>query len=101
LQTHRFRNERGTRTGHHLFVVSKHRLGYDIMKGIMAKESTTPEQGAPSLTYNVADVRFPTLFELARPLDDLESMLLVEKEAILNLENAGRVTCEPPASERQ
>lgn len=46
------------------------------MKNIMAKESTTIEQGVPDFEYNPADKRFPTLFELARPLDELEGLLL-------------------------
>lgn len=71
----RFRNARGTRTSHHLIFVSKSFLGYDIMKGIMAKESTNHDQGVPSFEYNPADSRFPLLFELSRPLDDLEGML--------------------------
>lgn len=37
----RFRNSAGTRTSHHLVFVSKHPLGYKIMKEVMAKESST------------------------------------------------------------
>ncbi|NLX23808.1 MAG: three-Cys-motif partner protein TcmP [Phycisphaerae bacterium] len=66
------------RTSHHLIFVTKHFLGYDIMKKIMAKESSKAEQGVASFEYNPADARFPTLFELNRPLDDLEGMLLQE-----------------------
>jgi len=71
-----FRNEKGTRTKHHLIFVSKHPLGYKIMKGVMATESTSIEQGVPSFVYSPASKRQPLLFELARPLDDLEDMLL-------------------------
>lgn len=71
----RFRNDVGNRTSHHLFFVSKHFRGYEIMKGIMAKESSTAEQGVASFEYNPADVRCPLLFELGRPLDDLEGLL--------------------------
>ncbi len=73
-----FKNDAGTRTSHHLIFVSKHPLGYSIMKGIMAKESSLHEQGVPSFHYSPADKRFPRLFELNRPLDDLEEMLLTE-----------------------
>ena len=46
------------------------------MKEIMAKESSLHEQGVPRFHYSPADRRFPLLFELNRPLDDLEEMLL-------------------------
>ena len=73
-----FKNETGKRTKHHLIFVSKHPLGYDIMKEIMAKESTSHEQGVPSFDYNPATKKQPVLFGYARPLDDLEGMLLTE-----------------------
>jgi three-Cys-motif partner protein len=72
----RFRNERGTRTTHHLFFVTKHFRGYSIMKDIMAGCSSASEQGVATFEYNPADERQPALFELIRPLDDLEEMLL-------------------------
>lgn len=71
-----FKNNAGNRTSHHLIFVSKHPLGYSLMKEIMATESSTHEQGVPSFYYSPADKRFPWLFELNRPLDDLEGMLL-------------------------
>jgi three-Cys-motif partner protein len=71
-----FKNDAGTRTSHHLIFVSKHPLGYGIMKEIMAGESSLHEQGVPSFQYSPADQRFPLLFELNRPLDDLEDLLL-------------------------
>jgi len=72
----RFRSANGTRTSHHLIFVSKSFLGYHIMKGIMARESSLKEQGVATFEYNPADARFPMLFELNRPLDELEGMLL-------------------------
>ena len=72
----RFKNDRGNRTSHHLVFVSKNVKGYEIMKGIMAKESSSTEQGVPSFEYNPATRNQPLLFELWRPLDDLEGMLL-------------------------
>jgi three-Cys-motif partner protein len=72
----RFLDKNGARTSHHLIFVSKHHRGYVIMKQIMAKESSRIEQGVGSLEYSPADERFPTLFELNRPLDSLESHLL-------------------------
>lgn len=72
----RFRTDEGTRTSHHLIFVSKHPLGYGIMKDIMARESSKETQGVPSFEYNPADERQQLLFELSRPLDDLGGMLL-------------------------
>ena len=71
-----FKNEHGSRTSHHLIFVTKNFRGYDIMKDIMARQSSTTDQGVPSFTYNPADQRFPLLFQLASPLDELENMLL-------------------------
>lgn len=42
-----FKTDTGTRTSHHLIFVSKNVLGYSIMKDIMAKESSSTEQGVP------------------------------------------------------
>ena len=74
----RFRDARGTRTSHHLIFVSKHQLGYKIMKDVMARESSAENQGVPTFCYNPADARFPVLFELDRPLDDLADRLLTD-----------------------
>lgn len=71
-----FKSSSGKRTSHKLVFVSKHFKGYEIMKGIMAKESSTHDQGVPSLTYSPADAATPLLFSLARPLDALEGDLL-------------------------
>ena len=71
----RFRNEKGTRTTHHLIFVTKHFRGYDIMKGVMAGYSSVSDQGVPRLEYSPADARTPLLFNFNRPLDDLEDML--------------------------
>ncbi len=72
----RFRNAEGTRTSHHLIFVSKHPLGYKIMKEVMAKESSSRAQGVPSFEYSPATKRQPLLFDLARPLEDLASLLM-------------------------
>jgi len=73
-----FKTNSGTRTSHHLIFVSKHVRGYSIMKDIMARESSSRNQGVASFQYSPADIRCPLLFELLRPLDDLEGMLLNE-----------------------
>lgn len=118
-----FRNDKGTRTSHHLVFVSKHQLGYQIMKDIMAKESTSSEQGVPSFTFNQADKQYAILFELARPLDELSDLLLEDfqgqtltvndifeqhnvgrryikknyKDALIELEAKGLVSVNPQA----
>jgi three-Cys-motif partner protein len=75
-----FKDERGARTSHHLIFVSKHFLGYEIMKEIMARESSRAEQGVPSFEYNPFDAKRTSrqglLFQLSRPLEDLADMLL-------------------------
>jgi three-Cys-motif partner protein len=71
-----FRNSNGTRTSHKLVFVSKSFKGYAIMKDIMAKESSTEDQGVPSLAYSPADWSMPLLFSLQQPLDQLRASLL-------------------------
>jgi three-Cys-motif partner protein len=122
-----FKTDTGTRTSHHLIFVSKNVRGYSIMKEIMAKESSSTEQGVPLFEYNSATQYQPLLFELSRPLDDLENMLLHEfagqtltmeeiynrhnvgkryisknyKEALRKLEQQGKIIADPPASKRR
>ena len=74
----RFKDNRGSRTSHHLIFVSKSIKGYEIMKEIMAKESSDTRQGVATFEYNPVDTQQPFLFELSRPLDDLGDMLLQE-----------------------
>ncbi len=121
-----FKNEKGTRTSHHLIFVSKHPLGYEIMKDVMAKESSSYEQGVPTFEYNPAPTDQPLLFELARPLDDLEDMLLElfagktasmleifdkhnyghryikknYKDILTKMEQVGKITGDPPYTQR-
>lgn len=123
----RFRNAAGSRTSHHLIFVSKHHLGYDIMKEVMAKESSKHEQGVPSFEYNPASKKYRLLFELVRPLDDLEEMLLTEyagremtmkdvfadhnygrryikknyKDVLLKMEIDGKIETDRPYTSRQ
>ncbi|MGB3419080.1 MAG: three-Cys-motif partner protein TcmP [Dolichospermum sp.] len=124
----RFKHENGNRTSHHLIFVSKHFKGYEIMKrDVMAKESSEQNQGVPSFEYNPATIRQPLLFEISRPLDDLEQMLMDEfagqtitmqeiymqhnvgrsyisknyKTALINLESQGKITAEPPVNKRK
>lgn len=73
----RFRNDKGRLT-HHLVFVSKNFKGYHVMKGIMASASSTADQGVASFDYSPADESMPLLFELTRPLAELEGMLKKE-----------------------
>lgn len=72
-----FKNDHGTRTTHHLILVTKDFKGYDVMKDVMAKSSSSSSQGVPSFIFSPADSSSQQLlFDLNRPLDDLEGMLL-------------------------
>jgi three-Cys-motif partner protein len=121
-----FRNETGTRTTHHLIFASKDFKGYDIMKEIMAQESSEQTQGVASFEYSPASEKYPLLFELSRPLDDLENMLLKSfigkrlttkqiyqrhsvgrpyikrnyKQILVKMETAGKIAADPPADKR-
>jgi three-Cys-motif partner protein len=116
----RFRNSAGTRTTHHLVFVTKHQLGYERMKDIMAAESSHAEQGVPSFEYSPILAGTTRLFENA--LDALEDDLVTRfasetismidiyhahnpgtpyigrnyKAALGNLEKANRVTTNKP-----
>ena len=122
-----FRNDEGTRTSHHLIFVSKSVRGYTIMKDIMWKESSAHNQGVATFQYSPADGRFPVLFELQRPLDDLEGLLLHDfagktlrmrevferhhvgrpfvssnyKEILKRMEAKRLIRCSPSAAERR
>jgi len=52
-----FKRENGDRTSHHLIFVSKNVRGYEIMKEIMAQQSSSTEQGVPTFAYS--PIRFP------------------------------------------
>jgi hypothetical protein len=123
----RFKHERGERTSHHLFFVSKHIKGYEIMKDIMAKESSEQNQGVPSFEYNPATSKQPLLFDLYRPLDELEEMILEKfagqtitmheiysqhhvgkryisknyKDVLNSLELQNKITADPPRNKRR
>jgi len=75
-----FKDENGARTTHCLIFVTKHRLGYNIMKGIMGKASSYHPQEVPSFEYNPTAAKRAEyqLFELETPLDDLKEMLICD-----------------------
>ncbi len=73
-----FRNSNGTRTSHHLMFVSKNFKGYEVMKEVMATESSIAVEGVASFEYNAASRRQPLLFNLSRPLEELGQLLQQE-----------------------
>ncbi len=70
-----FKNNSGTRTSHKLIFVSKSFKGYEIMKEIMAKESSSEDEGVPSFTYCPAEASMPLLFSLTQPIAHLRRSL--------------------------
>ena len=75
----RFKNAEGNRTSHHLIFVSKNFKGYDEMKKIMYKESTSHTEGVASFEYNPRDLlstKQSLLFQLSTPLSELREDLL-------------------------
>jgi three-Cys-motif partner protein len=119
----RFRSERGKRISHHLVFISKNQMGYQIMKDIMASVSTSECQGVPSFEYSPFK---ETQLKLAMPLDELKTKLLDHfagkcltvyeifnkhnintnyilrnyKEALIHLEDNGKISAEPPFGKR-
>jgi three-Cys-motif partner protein len=122
----RFRNLDGTRTTHHLFFISKHFRGYEIMREVMYKHSHK-DGSVAKFEYNPADARWPSLFEFVRPLGDLEDMLLADcagmttrfpplferhskgkgyvlknyRDVLCRMEREGKIRMEPPFNERR
>lgn len=122
----KFKSSTGARTSHSIVFVSKHFKGYEIMKDIMAKESSIVDQGVPSFTYSPAETLTPLLFSLARPyeslLDDLcekyagQSISMLDiytehsidtpyikrnyKDALMELEASGTITATPSKRRR-
>ncbi len=70
-----FKSASGARTSHMLIFVTKHFRGYSIMKDIMARESSTEDEGVPSFCYSPADESTPWLFSLNQPLGALKQNL--------------------------
>jgi len=120
-----FKNLGANRTSHYIIFVTKHVRGYEIMKEIMAKESSWAEQGVPSFEHN------PSINDsqpsLLCPLDILKDQLLKKfaahtmirkevyeqhhigtryikenyKTALLQLENEGNIITNPPVHQRR
>jgi len=119
-----FKHVSANRTSHYIIFVSKHVRGYEIMKEIMAKESSYAEQGVPSFEYNPnADSQSSLLC----PLDTLKDRLLKKfarrtmtrkevyeqhhigtryikdnyKSVLLELEKKGKIITNPTAIQRR
>lgn len=114
------------RPSHHLIFISKHPLGYERMKEIMAKRSTSYEQGVASYAYNPATKDQPFLFSFTKRFDQLVHDLLIAfdgralsveqvfkehnlntpyilsnyKAALLELESKGMVQVDRPPTRR-
>jgi three-Cys-motif partner protein len=71
----RFRSDKDNRTTHHLIFTTKHFRGFEIMRGIIGKESSEENQGVPSFEHSRQAEQSQRLIELT-PLDDLADMLL-------------------------
>jgi three-Cys-motif partner protein len=122
-----FKSEKGTRTKHHLVFASKNFKGYEIMKDIMAKESSEQDQGVASFEYSSVSNRYQTQFEFLRPLSDLEEMLSTHfagqrltmyqiyerhnvgrpylktnyKKVLIKMEASNKIMVNPPADRRR
>jgi len=122
-----FKNQTGRRTKHHLVLVTKSFKGYEVMKDVMAKASSSSAQDVASFTFSpAASSKQKLLFDLNRPLDELGAMLLDEfagqritmdeiykqhsvdrpytssnyKTVLKELESEGRITTEGRRSNR-
>jgi three-Cys-motif partner protein len=125
-----FKNDGGHKTSHFLIFTSKNVLGYNIMKQIMAGESSSNDHGVASFQFNPLDItdrpEQGTLFEPPNAVDDLASTLVKEyagrkitvgeiyrkhnvgrrfilrnyQDAIKKLDADGRVRTNPPIDKR-
>jgi len=120
---YRFKMADAERTSHYLIFVGKHFLGYKIMREVMAKASTTHDEGVASFEYTphpplfVTDgrsvaalseelvVTFPGRALTVKQIFGLHSpgklyILRNYQDALMRLEGQGRVTPSKPSSER-
>ena len=126
----RFIRSDGTRTSHYIIFVSKHKLGYTLMKEIMWKYSSEYEDGVASFAYipvNKEYEQLTLLLSYSRPLDELGQELLKKfsgktltlkeifelhhigtpfvkdnyKEALRRLEEKNLINTDPPMEKRK
>lgn len=124
-----FKDESGKKTKQFLIFVSKNVLGYNIMKDIMARESSDIKDGVASFGFNPKDKLgqgslFDNLYSLIDELaEDLQSKFVGQtisakevfhkhnigknyifknyQEALRKLEEQGNITANPSISERR
>ncbi|WP_039944450.1 three-Cys-motif partner protein TcmP [Thermicanus aegyptius] len=125
-----FVNAKKNRTSHYLIFVSKHELGYTLMKEIMWDHSSEKEDGVASFSFIPLSQEYQQLSILSlysRPLDELgielmrkfsgKTMSVLEifkkhhvgtpyilrnyKEALSRLEEQKRIKVNPPAEKRR
>ena len=122
----RFRGKDGKRISHHLVFVSKSFRGYDTMKNIMAKHSSSFNQGVASFEYSPISPNQPG-FEFVNPLEELEKSMVASfanktisfehlyqkhsvstpylgkhyKEVLKGMEQAGKIRVDRPAGAKK
>ena len=119
-----FRREQG-RVSHYICFVSKHPLGYSIMKDVMATHGAVDEDGVPLFEYLPASGGRQLAFDQERPLQALPENLLATfagqtlkmedvhkihnvgtpfikknyKRVLTEMEERGAISCEPRQGE--
>ncbi len=73
-----FKDDSGKKTSHFLVFASKNKLGYDKMKDVMARESSSKHEGVSSFGFNPRDKeKSPSLLDLMySPIDNLSEELM-------------------------
>lgn len=122
-----FKKDDGSKTSHYLIYVCKDFRGFEIMRSIMGKYSTSQNDGVPSFTFNPIEQTTPTLFSMTASIKDLEEELKNSfqgrtlsmgeidkihskralylgsnyKEALRRLEGRGDIMAKPPSDKRK
>jgi three-Cys-motif partner protein len=115
-------------TSHYLIFLSKHALGYEIMKDIMWRSSSEHNEGIGSFSYiPTRNAQLQLLFNLSSPIEELGDNLLKRfagrtitvqkiyefhnigtpfvkanyKEVLRRLEDDNKIIANPPANDRR
>jgi three-Cys-motif partner protein len=122
----RFKRHAG-RVSHYICFVSKHPLGYSIMKNIMANRGVVDEDGVPLFEYIPGFEGRQLAFERDRPIEALPAELLTTfagqtltmeavydvhnvgtpfikpnyKRVLMQMEERGEIACEPDRESRR
>lgn len=84
-----FKDGHGTKTSHFIILTSKNVKAYNIMKDIMARESSGKTQGVPSFGFNPRDSQRQQqlMFQFEDPIENLAKELLAKfKGQAINFE---------------